>query len=201
MSKITAIEPQKRTGRVNIYIDNEFAVGIDEKLLIDFDLYKNKEINGRELDRLRNGVKDSQCLEYAYRLLTFRPRSIDEMEKKLLEKFEPNTVKTVVKKLIKYNYLNDKDFATMWVRERSVGRGRKALYFELMRKGISKEIAEDALNEITSETELETAIRLIKSKEKYKNLDHKSAYTKIGGFLARRGFSYEIIKKVINEVN
>ena len=44
MPKITKIEPQKRKGRVNIYIDEKFSFGISEILLIDYDLYEKRDI-------------------------------------------------------------------------------------------------------------------------------------------------------------
>src|SRR5690554_6643246 len=41
---ISKIEPQKRKGRYNIYINEEFAFGVDEEVLLKFHLNKGMHI-------------------------------------------------------------------------------------------------------------------------------------------------------------
>ncbi len=200
MSKITAIETQKRSGRVNIYLDGEFAVGIDEKLLVDFNLYKNRELSDNEAKELKEAENLSKCLAKAYRFLSFRARSEAEMEKKLLEKFNSDTVKKALKKLTDYNYVNDKEFTRAWIETRKIGRGKRMLSFELKNKGVAKETIEEELAGLENDEELKHALSLVRSKSKYQNLDRNQAYQKVGAFLSRRGYNYEIIKKVIDEI-
>lgn len=200
MSKITAIETQKRSGRVNIYLDGIFAVGIDEKLLVDFNLYKDRELSEAEVKELKEAENLSKCLTKAYRFLSFRARSKAEMEKKLLEKFSPETVQKALKKLADYNYINDAEFARAWVETRKSGRGKRMLAFELKNKGVAKETIDEALADLENAEELEHALSLVRTKPKYQNLERNEAYQKVGSFLSRRGYSYDTIKEVINEI-
>lgn len=201
MPKITKLEEQKkRAGRINIYIDDTFAFGISDKLLLDYDLYKGKELKEKDIKKIKEAENISKCLDKAYRFLSFRPRSEKEMREKLGERFEEDTVFAAITKLKKYNYINDADFARMWVSSRSSGRSAKALAFELKRKGIERSIIDDALVEIDSEVEFKSAIDLVRAKSKYFKLEKVEAYPKIGGFLARRGYNYDIIKRVISEL-
>ena len=123
------------------------------------------------------------------------------MRDKLLEKFEPETVEPCIVKLKEYSFVNDPEFARMWVSSRGQGRSAKALSFELQRKGIDKLTIEEALEGVGKESELEAALALVKSKPKYRGLDRNEAYQKVGGFLSRRGYNYDIIKKVIDEIS
>lgn len=198
--KITSIKPQiKAPGRVNVYVDSEFSFGISEKMIIDFDLYKGKEITQNEIEIYKERDSLGKCLDKAYRYLSYRPKSEKEMRDKLLEKYEEKTVGEAIEKLKEYNFLNDKDFSRMWVEQRSVGRGKRALAFELKRKGIDKDTIEEALSEMDTDKEFESALRLVRGKEKYKNLDRNEVYKKIAPFLSRRGYSYDVIKKVLDE--
>jgi regulatory protein len=201
MNQITKIEQQKkRVGRVSIYIDGEFAFGISDKLLVDYDLFKGKELTDADIEKIKGAESITKCLDKAYHFLSFRPRSEKEMRDKLLEKFEPETVEVAITKLKEYKFIDDEDFANMWVRSRGDGRGARALAFELKRKGIDPLTIESALAGIDKDKEFKSALELVESKSKYKGLDRNEAYKKVGGFLSRRGFSYDIIKKVIEEI-
>jgi regulatory protein len=74
---------------------------------------------------------------------------------------------------------------------------------ELQQKGIKKEIIDQVLSEQqeVSGSDFEMARLLIqKKKSKYVGLPRDEIYRKLGGFLGRRGFSYDVIKRSIDEV-
>lgn len=199
--KITAIEPQKKAkDRANIFIEGKYSFGVPQKLIVDLDLYKGKEISKEDIEKYKKEDSLSKCLDKAYRFLSYRPRSEKEITEKLLERYDEKTVKKAVKKLKEYKYISDRDFAKSWVASRLLGRSKKALRIELVKKGVNKEIIEESLSDIDSETEYKNALNLVKSKRKYQNLTRDEAYKKVGGFLSRRGYSYDVIKKVINEI-
>jgi regulatory protein len=201
MPKITKLsEQKKRLGRVNVYIDDVFAFGISEKLLVDYDLYKGKELTKEDEAKIKEAESLSKCLDKAYNFLSYRPRSEKEMRDKLLEKFEEETVDMAIIKLKDYNFINDMDFARMWVSSRGGSRSARALSFELKKKGVSKEVIEEAVSDIDKEKEFENALDIVRSKSKYHGLEKNEAYQKVGGFLARRGYNYDIIKRVITEI-
>jgi regulatory protein len=200
MGKITEIRTQKKKGRVNVYVNERFSFGISDALLIDFDLFVGKELSEREIKKIKEGNNKSKCLEKSFRLLSVRPRSEKELSEKLSKKFDKQTVNNTLEKLKDYKYLNDEEFTKSWISSRKTGRGKKALFFELKQKGIKKETLEKELGEISHKDELENAFSLVKKKTKYKNLSRNEAFKKVAPFLSRRGFSYEVVKKVINSL-
>ncbi|MDZ7587243.1 MAG: regulatory protein RecX [Patescibacteria group bacterium] len=84
----------------------------------------------------------------ALRLLSFRPRSIQEIKQRLTKtNADTQTINRVIANLIEKNLLNDQEFAAWWVEQRVSfrPRGNFALTQELMQKGISQDIIDTVL--------------------------------------------------------
>ncbi len=148
--------------------------------------------------------KSLSPVDYAFLLLSFRMRSKDEMRQRLIKKgYTEDEVNGVIDKLEGLNYLNDREFAQTWVKSRIVSKplGRSLMYRELKRKGIAVDIIEDVLNEsLKGYDEYEVAKELaLKRLGKIKVRDSKM-WQRLSGYLARRGFSYEVNKKVLKEI-
>ena len=51
--KVTKIEVQKkRKNRCNIYLDEEFAFGLDQDILLKYDLYKGRELSDADIEKI-----------------------------------------------------------------------------------------------------------------------------------------------------
>lgn len=144
-------------------------------------------------------------LALVYRYLTIRSRSEKEVRDYLTKKqAEHETIEYIIKLLYEQKFLNDEAFARSWVRSRArfKPRGKRALAMELKQKGISKELIEKILSEEDEELpdELAQAKSLITKRiAKVKDLPRQEIYAKIGAFLGRRGFEWDIIKKAIDD--
>lgn len=145
-------------------------------------------------------------LENTYRYLGIRNRSEKEIRDYLLKKkAESEIVEYIVELLKKQKFLNDEEFARVWVSSRARFRpkGKNALKFELKQKGIAREIIEKVLQQENEDLpdELTQAKRLIESRiKKLQGASRQEVYHKVGAFLARRGFDWDTIKRSIDEV-
>jgi regulatory protein len=153
--------------------------------------------NDKELTRAKNA---------AYRFLTYRPRSRAEIDKKLHDKeFDDAIIETVLADLARLGYVNDLQFALGWTRSRIMlrGFGRRRIGQELKNKGIGPDIIREAFAEVFSdETEIETAKRVAEKKIiTMKSLDRVTRRRRLAGFLERKGFSFEIIREVLNHTD
>jgi regulatory protein len=200
MSKITKISVQKNTDGLNIYLDGVFAFGIKQELLQDYDLHVGRELTERDIAQINKDDELKRCLDKAYRFLSYRPRSEQEVQKKLTEKFETKTVIQAIKKLKEFHYVDDLAFVNFWLEARGNTRGPLLLKNELRQKGIADDLIAKALAGTDAEKMVEDALTLVKSKRKYQNIPKEEAYKKIAPFLARRGYDYGIIKNVIKEL-
>jgi|SRR3990167_8073039 len=145
------------------------------------------------------------------RFLSFRPRSKKEIKEYLSrKKVDEEVVNKIIQKLEEFNFLNDEEFAKWLIEQRTKFKPRslRLIKLELKQKGISLDIIEDQILSIWQAQDknekiddLEIAKRVIEPKiHKYKNLPKHEIYRKLGSFLARRGFSYDIIKQSIDEI-
>ncbi|HEX8932379.1 MAG TPA: regulatory protein RecX [Patescibacteria group bacterium] len=148
--------------------------------------------------------KVHKYLENCYRFLTIRNRSEKEIRDYLLKKkAELEIIEVIVERLRKQKLLNDHTFARAWVlsRARLKPKGKQLLKIELQQKGIAKEIIESVLREMNEELpdEVTQAKKIIaKRMEKLQGTPKMEIYQKVGSFLARRGFKWEVIKKAID---
>jgi len=207
MKKITSIEPQKKhKARYNIYVDNKFFIGVDEDVVIKYSLSTGKEVTDDFLQNVVKAEEYARAFNAALNKLSYRARSQSEIEKALKEKgYNDEVIKTTIDKLIKYKYLDDVTFANSLIKEKQIfsKAGKQKVKQELYRKGIDREIINQLLTEnISDEEEYERALEL--AKERYTRLDpaedRNSKYRKLSGLLARKGYSYGIISKVMRAI-
>ena len=96
--------------------------------------------------------------------------------------------------------LDDEAFARYWVEQREAFKPRShlALRQELQKKGVNRAIIEAVLDEVDQTAAAQRAA--IKQVHRYTHLTEIEFRNKLGGFLQRRGFPYEIIRQVIDEL-
>lgn len=165
----------------------------------------------KPLENSERVIKDveksrKRTMNRAVRLLAAKPRSIEELRERLMEKNWTNEeiVETVLKKLEEYNYLDDEkfanDFAASKLRQKPVGRRR--LKQTLSGKKLDKETIDEAIENVyekmPEEEILERAIvKRLRIKGKPETPQDKK---KFYDYLMRQGFSYDIIRKKMLEI-
>lgn len=143
----------------------------------------------------------------AANFLSYRNRSEKEIRDKLRSKSaNSDIIEKVVATLKEQKFVNDEQFAREWIRSRTTYRmkSKRIIKIELLKKGIDRDLIDRVMNEGTEETgpvnDLEQAKKLAESRiGKYKGMSKNEIYQKLGGFLARRGFSWETIKTAIDQ--
>jgi regulatory protein len=200
---ITKIEVQKkRKDRYNIFIDDEFKFGLDEGTLIKFDLRKGLEVTQEDIDKIENEEVNAKAFNAAASFLKTRERSRKEIRDKLKTKeYSEGVIEKVLEKLERLDIVNDKRFAEMFVRDRMKlnPKGKKVLQMELAQKGIDRNITEEVLGEmLNNDNEIELAKKVLeKVEKKYSGLEEKARRDKIIKYLLGKGFSYNLIEKIL----
>ena len=147
----------------------------------------------------------------ALRFLQFRPRSEKEISDYLIKKLSSTDVgneiiDAIIQKLKAQRFLNDKEFAGMWVRSRKTlkPKGEWLIRMELKQKGISPEIIDEvfANENNVQKGDLELAVEILERKrKKFEKMEKHERFNKAGSMLSRRGFSLDIIKEAINSID
>lgn len=198
--RITALKLQKRNHqRINVYLDGEFAFGLSRITAAWLEV--GQELSDKKIKELQAADEIEIAYQRAINILNYRPRSEKEIRDKLLKHSTSNEVIEKVMERLRHNRLiDDEGFARQWVENRSEfrPRGKRALSAELRQKGINVDIINTVLQDI-DEDELAYQAAVIQSR-KYRRLDWEDFRRKMFAFLARRGFSYEVTRQVVEKV-
>lgn len=198
--KITDIQKQKHNSkRYSVFVDGEFAFGLDEIDVLYYKLLNCDEISEEKFNYIKENVVFSKARDVAVKYLSFKSRTEKEVVLKLREKeFSDDIIDKVIELLKKYNYIDDYSYAGSFLRDKFnlKGFGSNRIKFELKQKGISNEIIEQVFFENEFD-EAQKAAELIERKYGIWDFDIKEKQ-KIEGFLARRGFSFSTIREAFN---
>lgn len=144
-------------------------------------------------------------LQCALDLLKLRDRSEFEIRKKMREKeFLPEEIDNTVKFLFDKKFLDDDRFTEIYVRsQRSIGRnGKVKIRMKLKNLGVADETINKYLSsDSENDDELENAQEVVKKWLRTKsNTPKEKIREKLFRHLAGRGFEYDVIMKVVNNI-
>lgn len=203
--RISRIESQKKNQkRISVFLDGEFAFGLDQETFFRFGLKKGDILNKKKLNQILDSEKKIKVKNAALNFLSYRARSEKEIKDRLKRKgYSRKLIDEVISDLKRLNFLNDYQFALNWIKDRldHKPRGEKLLRAELLKLGIKEEFIEKSLEEAyPKNNEKEIALGVLrKRKKRYENLESRLAKKRMSDFLLRRGFSYEVVKEVLED--
>jgi regulatory protein len=192
--KITAIKQQvKNPERVSIFVDSkyEFSLSLDE--LVKYKFKNNDELSAADVKKYKKISADGKLRARALEWLMNRPHSEREFRDYLYrKKVEPEQIDSLVGEFTQKKYLDNVKFAA-WFTELQARRGKsdRAIKAELFKKGIGRELADQAVPENAGEEEL----RLKAMIEKKSRLSrYKNDPQKLAKYLTSQGFSWQAVK-------
>lgn len=204
MSVITAIEPQKRRGyRRSIYVDGEFVAGAHEEVIFALNLGVGQTFDKDRLAEIVRAETMRKARESALRLISYRDRSVSEIRKRLLgNDFPEDIVIEVVDHFSRVGLLDDGKFSRDWVKSRTASKpmGRARLAWELTGKGVDAPTVEQALSGLDESTEYSLALSLAEKKAGKSDRGDPSLKNRMASFLRRRGFDWDVIKRVLDDL-
>jgi regulatory protein len=198
--KITALTLQKRNRqRVNVSLDGEYAFGLAR--IVAAWLQVGQEISDEKIAQLQ--IEDAREVAYqrALQFAQFRPRSETEIRQNLQRHaVTSENIDHTIARMRQSGLLNDAAFAQIWVENRNDlrPRSRRALTFELQRRGVDRQLIEETLLEVDDEALAYQAAR--QRAGRLKDLEWKDFRLKMFRFLAQRGFDYQVSSSVIARV-
>lgn len=200
MQTITALTTQKRNQeRVNVYLDGDYAFSL--AWIAAANLQVGQALTNEEIADLQSDDALEKAKQSALRFISYRPRSIAEVQLNLRGKgYEETVIEQVIVRLQELDLLDDRAFAHYWVEQRESFKPRSqlALRQELFQKGVDRLIVEEVVSEVD---EIDAAHRAGQKKAKsLANLTQDEFHQKMAGYLQRRGFSYAIVKTVTQQL-
>lgn len=206
MPTITQIAEQKRrANRRSVFLDGQFAFGCNTNVVARFRLREGLTLTAEQVGLIRDGEVRQECFDDALRALQTRLHGRTELAKKLARKeFGDAVVNAVLDDLERLGYLNDARFAKTKALSAAQHKhhGKRRAKLELMRSGVDATTADRALADVYEAHDSVAVARELARKQapRLKTLDPQVARRRLVGMLQRRGFDYEQIKPVVDEV-
>jgi len=202
--RITRIESQKRRpGRKNIYLDGAFVTGASDEAILRLGLRSGDELSPETLEHLLQTESYLTARASALRLLAVRPRSVKELRDRLGKKSLPlRDIEKVIADLEKASLLDDRAFARAFIRDRTAlkASGPTLLRTKLLQLGVPPEIVEEALAQELGAVDLDLlALHAAQSylRRQPAEKSDPARRRRTASHLARRGFSWETITRVL----
>ena len=191
---IQDLKPSKHVqGRWLAMLEDGSILRVGEQEVIQFALYRGKELSEEEAQRLLASARRSGLKEKAMELLTRKPQSRRELERKL-EEWEATESESlqICDRLEELGFLDDQRYAGQVVRHYSAkGYGLRKLRDELYRRGVPRELWDQALEEAQDSGDAVDAFL----EKKLKGSRDPKELKKASDALARRGYSWSEISE------
>jgi regulatory protein len=206
MALITRIlEQKRRPNRRNVYLDGSFAFGCNVNVVARFRLREGMSLSPAQLEQIQLGEVKQECFDRAMAYVGSRMHSRAELVRKLNRReYGPAVVEAVMEDLVRLGYVNDEQFALSKVRSIATHKhhGKRRAAMELSKAGVKGEAARKALAEVYDAQDSVAVARELAEKKapSLRKLEPVVARRRLVGMLQRRGFDYESIKPVVDEV-
>ncbi|KHF41293.1 recombination regulator RecX [Halalkalibacter okhensis] len=211
MAVIAKIEVQKRNkSRYNVFFTKgqsfEYALSVDEDLLIKHRLTKGLEIDEKTLIQLIDEDEKKKAYHLAINYLSYRMRSVKEMKQYLEKKEkEPKHINAVIDELLQQGLLNDEEFAQAYIRSKQLTlmKGPLKLKQELVQKGVSDAVIDAALATFTEGEQKEKIVTWLEKQQSKKNskVSSKAFKEKLSSQLITKGYSQRVIVEALQLVD
>lgn len=195
---VTQTEPLTKT-KCKVYLDGKFAFVLYKGELSRFHITQGEELSEEIFVKIREEVIFKRIKLRALHLLNQMDRTEEQLRTKLKQGlYTDDMIDRAIAYVKSFGYIEDRGYAKRFILSRQDSKSRKEIYAKLCQKGIAKEIIERAMEECYEEDEELTAIRKLVEKKRFDARNATdSERQKMYGYLARKGFSYDSIRQVI----
>ena len=188
-----------KQGRYALFDENdEFLFSVDDETLVKNRLKEGAVLDTASLSALKEQSDLRKAKDKALAWLSMRDHASGELYEKLCQRFDEHTAAAAVAEMRRLDLLDDERFA----RRRAqylAGQNRSAreIRRKLLEKGIDRETADAAIAGL--DTDEAAACRAVLEKHYLRKLESGRRDLVVAA-LARRGFSYGVIKQALEAV-
>lgn len=203
MPKITKIVKQKAKHRYSIFLDDVFSFGIQESVLIKFNLRKGLEIDEQTIQEIKEAEILAKAFSVALNYVSYQERTVRQVENRLTEdQFPEEVINKVLQLMVKRNYINDQRFANLYIQTHMhhTNYGPHKFVYKLKLLGIEAEIIENEIASYDYELQFDNAYSYLeKSQAKFQKGSQFKYKSKMVEDLFKRGFDLDLAKDVVEE--
>lgn len=199
---ISSIKVDRRQGKMySVYVEAlPEPLVVHEDIFISYQLTKGRGLTSSLIDEIREENAKYMAYIKGIRYLGTRARSSYQLALHLRrQQFSEPHIAEAIARLKEEGYVDDREYASSYVRSRigKQGKGRLRVAQELKGQGISSRIIEQTLAQLDEDEEVKAAYEAASKKMRSLHGEPAENSRKLLQFLMRRGYSGAICRKVM----
>lgn len=197
MTVTTIVPLDKRKSKV--FLEEDFALILYKGEIKKYHLEEGQPIEPDTYREITETVLRKRARERALYLLKSGDRTEGDIRRKLKEGCYPEeAIEQTIAFLKEYRFLDDERYAKQYINSRGSRKSSRQISYELQQKGLSREVLQRLLEE-NPIVEEEQIRKYLKKKGYDREQTERKERAKISASLGRKGFSFDVIKKVMGE--
>lgn len=203
--QVTRIEELSKS-RCKVYLDQELAFILYKGELRSFQVKEGRPFSEEAYRTIMEEVLPKRAKLRCMNLLMSRGYTVQQLKDKLRQGFYPEEIiEKAVEYVASFHYIDDLRYAEDYIAAHEDKRSRKRIEQDLLGKGISREILEQAWQQWEEKGGKINEATMIQKLLEKKHFDRETAdwkeKQKMYAYLMRKGFSASEISKVISNTN
>ncbi|USS89428.1 RecX family transcriptional regulator [Fructilactobacillus cliffordii] len=204
--KVTKVEAQKRPGRYNIYLDDEYAFPVSEEVLIQYHLFKGKTLTNSLIQTIQAADQQSKLFAQVVDFISYQSRTTAEVRTKLQGLTEDtDQIEAILTHLEQLALINDQQYAQRYVQQVALAgkKGPIAAVRYLVQKGISENLAHSMVAQFYPDDQATVNARPLAQKafDQYARYPYNKRIEKTKLSLVRKGFTFATIDEALAELD
>ena len=195
---VTAVVPVDKR-KCKVFLGEDFAFVLYKSEAARFHIEEGSDLSEKVYDRIKEEILLKRARDRALYLLQSQGRTKAEMIKKLQNDGYPEDVtKEVMAFLSEYHFVDDNAYTENYIHVNKSRKSPRQIAYELQQKGVDKAQISQLMEENPIDEE-ETARALVKKKTGGQIPEDWKERQKLAAFLGRKGFSFDVIQRVLRE--
>lgn len=190
---------QRGKNLVALFIDGEKAVDLDLETYMKSGLKPGDDLTDERLHELIRASDVRRAEQKALNLLGYRAHSQKELARKLGRTVSREAADRAAERMTELGLVNDEEYARSLAREmyRRKGFAAPRVRMELMRRGIGRELADQAAAEAAPDPR--ETIRTVLERKYARVLGDEKGRRRAAAALGRMGYRWDDIRSVLRE--
>lgn len=186
--------------KCKVFLEGDFAFVLYKSEAARFHIEEGNDLPAKTYEMIEEEILLKRARDRALYLLQSQGRTQAEMIKKLKDDgYSQSVTERVLSFLQEYHFIDDNAYTENYIHVNKGRKSKRQITYELQQKGVDRDQIRQMLEENPVDEE-ETVRALLKKKTGGRIPEDKKEIQKPAAFLGRKGFSFEVISRVLRDV-
>ena len=186
--------------KCKVFLEGDFAFVLYKSEAARFHIEEGNDLPAKTYEMIEEEILLKRARDRALYLLQSQGSTQAEMIKKLKDDgYSQSVTERVLSFLQEYHFIDDNAYTENYIHVNKGRKSKRQITYELQQKGVDRDQIRQMLEENPVDEE-ETVRALLKKKTGGRIPEDKKEIQKLAAFLGRKGFSFEVISRVLRDV-